>query len=154
MAKQKLKRKAPITILVIHGPNLNLLGKRETKIYGRGSLSKINQSLERLAKELKADVRCIQSNHEGEIVDLIGMARKEFSGILMNPAAYTHTSVALRDAIAGCGIPVVEVHLSNIYGREEFRRESLTAPVCCGQVSGFGEASYCLGLRGLVGQLR
>lgn len=146
MATRKFKT---VKILVIHGPNLNLLGNREPKIYGKVSLSKINQRLQEEAKQLGLEIIVVQSNHEGELVDLIGNAKKQYAGILINPAAYTHTSVALRDALAACGIPAVEVHLSNIYGREEFRRQSLTAPVCIGQVSGFGLESYLLGLRGL-----
>lgn len=152
--KQKPGKLRIFNILVIHGPNLNLLGEREPDIYGKISLSKINQSLSQEAKELSVKAVCVQSNHEGELVDLIGKAKKKYSGVLINPAAYTHTSVALRDALAACGIPAVEVHLSHIYGREEFRRQSLTAPVCIGQVSGFGAESYLLGLRGLVNSLR
>ena len=152
--KPKPGKPKVLSILVIHGPNLNLLGKREPDIYGRVSLPKINQSISQEAKKLLVEVICVQSNHEGELVDLIGNAKKNYSGILINPAAYTHTSVALRDALAACGIPAVEVHLSNIYGREEFRRQSLTAPVCIGQVSGFGPESYLLGLRGLVNSLK
>jgi 3-dehydroquinate dehydratase II len=148
------RKRKPVRILVIHGPNLNLLGKRDPKVYGKASLSKINQSLDGLAKELSVTVTCVQSNHEGELVDLIGDAGRAHDGLLINPAAYTHTSVALRDAIAASQMPAVEVHLSNIHGREEFRRNSLTAPVCVGQVSGFGEESYLLGLRGLVSRLR
>ena len=117
-------------ILVIHGPNLNLLGDREVDIYGKVSLDKINSKLNKTAEEHKVKLEIVQSNHEGEIVDLIGKANKSFKAILINPAAYTHTSVAIRDAIAACGIPTVEVHLSNIYGREDFRKTSLTAPVC------------------------
>ncbi len=148
------KTNSKLSILVIHGPNLNLLGEREPDIYGKISLSKINQSIVQEAKNLGVQVVCVQSNHEGELVDVIGSARKKYKGILINPAAYTHTSVALRDALAACGIPAVEVHLSNIYGREEFRRQSLTAPVCIGQVSGFGADSYLLGLRGLAQTLK
>ncbi len=148
------KSKSQVSILEIHGPNLNLLGEREPDIYGKISLQKINQSIHQEAKKLSVNVVCVQSNHEGELVDLIGAAKKNYRGILINPAAYTHTSVALRDALAACGIPATEVHLSNIYGREEFRRQSLTAPVCVGQVSGFGPESYLLGLRGLVNSLK
>ncbi len=148
------KSKSQVSILVIHGPNLNLLGEREPDIYGKISLQKINQSIRQEAKKLLVKVVCVQSNHEGELVDLIGGAKKKYRGILINPAAYTHTSVALRDALAACGIPAAEVHLSNIYGREEFRRQSLTAPVCVGQVSGFGPESYLLGLHGLVNSLK
>ncbi len=154
MVLKKNKRKKRLKILIIHGPNLNLLGKREPKIYGKASLSKINQLIQIEAQKMDIHVEIIQSNHEGELVDLIGNARKNYDGILINPAAYTHTSVALRDALSACGVPAVEVHLSNIYGREEFRRQSLTAPACIGQVSGFGEESYLLGLEGLVKALR
>ena len=149
MADKKSKSKI-VSILVVHGPNLNLLGEREPDIYGKISLPKINQSINQEAKKLAVKVVCVQSNHEGEIVDLIQKAKKNYQGILINPAAYTHTSVALRDALAACPVPAVEVHLSNIYGREEFRRHSLTAPACIGQVSGFGPESYLLGLRGLA----
>lgn len=138
-------------ILVIHGPNLNLLGTREPAIYGRLSLAKINQMLKTSAKKSGAVLVIKQSNHEGVIVDFIGKARKnKFQGILINPAAYTHTSVALRDAVSACGLPVVEVHLSNIYSREEFRHKSLISPVACGTVLGFGAKSYTLGLSALL----
>lgn len=133
-------------ILVIHGPNLNLLGSRETEIYGNQSLDEINSSLRELAKELRVELTIHQSNHEGEIVDLIQNS-KDCSAILINPAAYTHTSIAIRDAIAAANKPAVEVHLSNIYEREEFRQKSLIAPEAAGQVSGFGAQSYLLGLR-------
>ena len=135
-------------ILVIHGPNLNLLGSRETSIYGKQSLEEINNSLKELAKELGFELVIKQSNHEGEIVDLI-QASKDYNGILINPAAYTHTSIAIRDAIAAVNMPTVEVHLSNIYKREEFRQSSLIAPEASGQISGFGPHSYLLGLRAL-----
>lgn len=131
-------------ILVIHGPNLDLLGKREPKIYGKVSLKKINQALKTLAKKAKIGITIIQSNHEGEIVDIIGDTKNKFDCLIINPAAYTHTSVAIRDAIAAAAIKTIEVHLSNIYAREEFRRTSLIAPVCCGQISGFGANSYTL----------
>lgn len=133
-------------ILVIHGPNLNLLGERQPSLYGRKRLSEINETLRKTAKLQSALVTIRQSNHEGAIVDLIGRAKERFDAILINPAAYTHTSVAIRDAIEACGLPVVEVHLSNIYAREKFRQHSLVAPVCVGQVSGFGPESYRLGL--------
>jgi len=128
--------------------NLNLLGTRETEIYGNQSLSEINDSLRELAGEFGFEVVIKQSNHEGEIVDLI-QESNNYDGILINPAAYTHTSVAIRDAIAAVNIPAVEVHLSNIYRREEFRRTSLIAPEASGQISGFGPYSYLLGLRAL-----
>jgi len=135
-------------ILVIHGPNLNLLGVRETDIYGAQTLDEIDNSLKKLAKELGLELTIRQTNHEGEIVDLIQNS-KDYRGILINPAAYTHTSIAIRDAIAAANIPAVEVHLSNIHKREEFRRTSLIAPVATGQISGFGPQSYLLGLRAL-----
>lgn len=138
-------------ILVIHGPNLNLLGTREPEIYGRLTLAKINQLLKANAKKSKASLVIKQSNHEGQIVDFIGRAKKNrFQGILINPAAYTHTSVAVRDAVAACGLSVVEVHLSNIYSREEFRHKSLISPVANGTIIGFGAKSYTLGLAALL----
>ncbi|MCX6356822.1 MAG: type II 3-dehydroquinate dehydratase [Candidatus Aureabacteria bacterium] len=141
-------------ILVIHGPNLQLLGAREPELYGRASLEEINSSLGEIAQREKVTIEVFQSNHEGEIVDAIGRALGLVDGILINPAAYTHTSVALRDAILSVKIPTVEVHLSNIYAREEFRHTSLIAPVAVGQVSGFGPRSYCLGLEALIYLLR
>lgn len=137
-------------ILVVHGPNLQLLGEREASVYGKVTLGQINEALEKEARALGVRVEILQSNHEGEIVDRIGNAAQEFSGVLINPAAYTHTSVAIRDALAACGLPAVEVHLSHIYKREDFRRHSMTAPACVAQVTGFGKGSYLLGLRGLV----
>jgi 3-dehydroquinate dehydratase-2 len=136
-------------ILVIHGPNLNLLGSRESEIYGTQTLDEINTSLKRLATELGVELTIKQSNHEGEIVELIQNSR-DYSALIINPAAYTHTSIAIRDAIAAMGIPTVEVHLSNIHKREEFRQKSLIAPVASGQISGFGHDSYLLGLRAAV----
>ncbi|MCK9555913.1 type II 3-dehydroquinate dehydratase [bacterium] len=133
-------------ILVINGPNLNLLGKREKDIYGSKTLENINKQMTRVAKEKNAELDFFQSNHEGEIVDKLGQAEKSYAAVVINPAAYTHTSVAIRDAIASINIPVIEVHISNIYQREEFRHKSLIAPVAKGQVSGFGEYSYILGL--------
>ncbi|MDD2679966.1 MAG: type II 3-dehydroquinate dehydratase [Candidatus Omnitrophica bacterium] len=137
-------------ILVIHGPNLNLLGQREPKVYGRVTLEAINSSLKKVAKRRKASLTIKQSNHEGQIVDLIGKAKLKFNAILINPAAYTHTSVAIRDALAACGIPAIEVHLSNIYSREEFRQKSLVSPVVKGSIMGFGAKSYLLGLEALL----
>ena len=137
-------------ILVVHGPNLQLLGEREVSVYGKVTLEQINAALEKEARELGVEIEILQSNHEGEIVDRIGGAQREFSGVLINPAAYTHTSVAIRDALAACGLPAVEVHLSHIYKREDFRQHSMTAPACVAQVTGFGKDSYLLGLRGLV----
>ena len=138
-------------ILVIHGPNLDLLGNREINIYGKTSLVKINEMLKSLAKKNKVTLEIIQSNHEGEIVDKIGSTKKnKISAILINPAAYTHTSVAIRDAIAAVNLPTVEVHLSNIHAREDFRHTSLVAPVSSGQISGFGVTSYLLGLEAAI----
>lgn len=139
-----------LKILVIHGPNLNILGAREPKIYGRITLKEINSKLLKLAREKKVGLEIVQSNHEGRIVDLIGKSKDKFKAILINPAAYTHTSVAIRDAISACGVPAVEVHLSNIYSREEFRHNSLIAPVAKGQISGFGKNSYLLGLLAVI----
>lgn len=137
-------------ILVIHGPNLNLLGTREPDVYGRVSLKQINDNLKKIAKKHKISLCISQSNHEGEIVDLIGRAKKTFAALLINPAAYTHTSVAIRDAIAASGLLTVEVHLSNIYSREEFRHKSLISPVAKGTILGFGPNSYYLGLEALI----
>lgn len=137
-------------ILVIHGPNLDLLGQREPGVYGKVTLEQINNMLLKTAKKRKAVLRIIQSNHEGKIVDAIGKAKAKFDGILINPAAYTHTSVAIRDAISASGLPTVEVHLSNIYSREEFRQKSLISPVAKGTVLGFGAKSYLLGLEALL----
>jgi len=133
-------------ILVIHGPNLDMLGQREPEIYGATTIVDINKRLAALAKKLKVSLEFFQSNHEGEIVSKIGGAKKKACAIVINPAAYTHTSVAIRDAIAAAALPTVEVHLSNIYAREEFRHRSLIAPVAAGQISGFGPQSYELGL--------
>lgn len=137
-------------ILVIHGPNLNLLGTREKDIYGVITLAQINQQLSEVASENQIYIQFFQSNHEGAIVDTIQDARHSFDAILINPAAYTHTSIAIRDAIAAVSLPTVEVHLSNIHAREEFRKTSFTAPVCIGQISGFGIHSYQLGLFALI----
>ena len=138
-------------ILVIHGPNLDKLGIRESAVYGRATLAQINNALKVLAKKRKVTLTIKQSNHEGRIVDFIASAESsKFAGILINPAAYTHTSVAIRDAIAACGVAVVEVHLSNIYSREEFRHKSLISPVVKGTILGFGANSYTLGLEALL----
>lgn len=139
-----------LKILIIHGPNLNLLGEREPEVYGKVTIEQINQALEKEASKEKIKLEVTQSNHEGEIVDLIGKARGNFDGIIINPAAYTHTSVAIRDAISAAKIPSVEVHLSNIFAREEFRHTSLIAAVVKGQISGFGLYSYILGLKALI----
>ena len=139
-----------VKILVIHGPNLDLLGRRQPEIYGKFTLDEINQKLRELGRGEKAEVEFLQSNHEGEIVEAVGKAKDKFDALLINPAAYTHTSVAIRDAIDAVDLPCVEVHLSNIYAREEFRHSSLIAPVAIGQVSGFGIDSYLLGLRAAI----
>jgi 3-dehydroquinate dehydratase-2 len=146
MAKKK-------KILVLNGPNLNLLGKRQPEIYGRLTLAEINKKIQALAKELGVEVAIRQSNSEGELVSWIQDAPKEFSALVINPAAYTHSSIALRDAITAAGIPAVEVHISNIYKREEFRKQSYIAGVAVGQITGFGVQSYLLALRAAVEQL-
>lgn len=135
-------------ILVLHGPNLNLLGSREPEIYGRETLADIDARLDALAVELGVAVEARQSNHEGELVTWIQQAGAEgFRALIINAGAYTHTSVAVRDALAACGLPAVEVHLSNIHKREEFRRTSLISEVVVGQIAGFGPRSYLLALR-------
>ncbi len=139
-----------ISVLVLHGPNLNLLGLREPEIYGSTTIGQINQALDVDARKLQVSVDYLQSNHEGVLVDAIHDARQTRQGIVINAGAYTHTSVAIRDAIAAVQIPTVEVHLSNIYTREEFRHYSYLAPVVVGQISGFGADSYRLGLQALV----
>jgi len=143
-----------LKILVLHGPNLNLLGTREPTIYGAITLDELNSSLIKLGKELGVSIESRQSNVEGELVNWIQEAKQRFDGLVFNPAAYTHTSIALRDAIVGVGIPMVEVHLSNIHRRESFRRRSYLASVALGQISGFGPQSYLLGLRALVDALQ
>jgi len=141
-------------ILVLHGPNLNLLGQREPEIYGTLTLAAINASLQLLAADLGCTLTTFQSNGEGPLVDAIQQAIGCYEGILINPAAYTHTSVALRDALAATGIPFVEVHLSNIHRREPFRHHSYLAPLAVGQISGFGQDSYLLGLRALFNHIK
>lgn len=143
-----------LNILVLHGPNLNLLGKREPGIYGVLTLVEINRLLTEKAQQLQVDLKILQSNHEGELVTAIHEALGQQQGILINAGAYTHTSVAIRDALAGVALPTVEVHLSNIYRREEFRHHSWIAPIALGQISGFGANSYLLGLDALVSHLR
>jgi len=140
---QKLK------VMVLNGPNLQLLGQREPGIYGNETLADIEKRCRKVADTLQFDLDFYQSNHEGKLVDLIGSALNKYDGIVINPAAYTHTSVALRDAIAGAAVPTIEVHISNVHSREEFRHKSLTAPVCVGQICGIGTYGYELALLGL-----
>ena len=144
----------PTRILILHGPNLNLLGQREPEVYGRQTLADINDELSALGEELGVAIDTFQSNHEGDLIDRIHTAKQDgFSGIIINPGGLTHTSVALRDAIASVEVPVIEAHLSNIHARESFRQHSYVAGVAVGQVAGFGAESYRLALRGLVAHL-
>ncbi|MCP3984862.1 MAG: type II 3-dehydroquinate dehydratase [bacterium] len=143
----------PLRILVLHGPNLNLLGTREPEVYGHTTLAEIDQELAELAKQRGVQIEALQSNHEGVLIDRIQEARSGIRGILINPGGLTHTSVSLRDALAGVGLPVVEVHLSNVQAREAFRHHSYVAGVALGTVAGFGAHSYRLGLVALLDHL-
>ena len=146
--------KAPIRILVLHGPNLNMLGLREPEIYGTITLADLNAQIAALAAQLGIEVEIFQSNHEGQLVDKIQAAREQCDALVINAGAYSHTSVALLDALLSVGLPVVEVHLSNLYKREEFRHHSYIARAAVGQICGFGVDSYLLGLRAVVGTLK
>ena len=138
-------------ILLLHGPNLNLLGTREPEVYGKMTLDEINQRVIDYAKGFEVELRAEQSNHEGALIDMLHVARNWADGVVMNPGAYTHTSIAIRDAISAIHLPVVEIHLSNIHAREEFRHTSMLAPVCLGQICGFGWRGYLLAVDGLLG---
>ena len=141
-------------VLVIHGPNLNLLGEREPGVYGKQTLAEIDAAIQALAQQLSVEVSVVQHNSEGAIIDALHAARNDCDAVLINPGAYTHYSYAIADAIAAISIPVIEVHISNVHAREQFRRTSVVAPVCAGSVGGFGADSYLLALRGAVQRAR
>ena len=148
------ERRSMTKILILNGPNLQLLGTRKKEVYGSVTLGEIRRNLQKVARKLGVELEFFQSNHEGDLVDRIGNAKKEgVDGIVINPAAYTHTSIAIRDAIEGVSLPAVEIHLSNIHAREEFRHVSMTAPVCIGQIAGLGPDGYEWALRAMVRHL-
>jgi 3-dehydroquinate dehydratase-2 len=153
-SKRSQAKKGPVQVLVINGPNLNLLGTREPEIYGTETLADIEKRLRELGEELDAEIETFQSNHEGELIDYIQQARGRADVIVVNAAALTHTSIALRDVLLAADVPIVEVHLSNIHKRESFRHRSVLAEIAAGQILGFGGASYLLGLRAAVGLVR
>jgi 3-dehydroquinate dehydratase II len=141
-------------VLVIHGPNLNLLGEREPSVYGTQTLADIDDAIVSLARELSIEVRSVQHSSEGAIIDALHAARKDYDAVVLNPGAYTHYSYAIADAIAAVSVPVIEVHLSNVHSREQFRRTSVIAPVCAGSIGGFGKNSYLLALRAAAALVR
>ncbi|MDO9080527.1 MAG: type II 3-dehydroquinate dehydratase [Desulfuromonadales bacterium] len=146
---------APLSFLVLHGPNLNLLGTREPDIYGSETLTEVDARLQRFGSDIGLHIETFQSNHEGVLIDRIQQAKSAgFSALVINPGGYTHTSVALRDAIAGVGLPTIEVHLSNIHAREKFRQHSYVAPVAIGQICGLGTIGYELAIRGLLARMK
>jgi 3-dehydroquinate dehydratase II len=150
VVSSKTQSKTPMRILVIHGPNLNLLGRREPEVYGTQTLADIDGELEAAAKELGVEIDCFQSNHEGELIDRIQAAMGVCTGILINPGGFTHTSVALRDALVATSLPVLEVHLSNVFAREDFRQHSFISPIAIGVISGLGADGYRFGLESLA----
>lgn len=143
-----------IHILLLQGPNINMLGIREPAYYGSETMEVIHENLQKEAEKLSVQLTCFQSNHEGELVDMIQQAYGTQNGILINPGAYTHTSIAIRDAISSVALPAIEIHLSNVYAREEFRHHSMIAPVCVGQIAGLGSIGYSLGLQALCQRLQ
>lgn len=153
LVRKSINIEAKMKILLLNGPNLNLLGTREPEKYGNTTLTDIEQTLKTEAKSKEVEIDCYQSNHEGDLVDKIQQATNNYDGIILNAGGYTHTSIAIRDAISSVQVPVVEIHLTNIHAREEFRHNSFIAPVCIGQICGFGAYSYILGLNAILNYL-